>query len=212
MELCGGTHVERTGDIGQFKIVAESGVSAGVRRIEAVAGKAAENLAVANEQRLSQMAAMMKVGVNEAPERLASLLEERRAMERQIAHLQRQLATGSVAAAGVEQVGAFRLATRNVGETPARELKGLAETILKQGEADVVVLISTAEGKGSVVAAVAPAQAEKADAVALVRAASVAMGGKGGGGRRDMAQAGGPDGQAADAAFAAVREALKELA
>jgi alanyl-tRNA synthetase len=211
MELCGGTHVERTGDIGQFKIVAESGVSAGVRRIEAVAGKAAENLAVANEQRLSQMAAMMKVGVNEAPERLASLLEERRAMERQIAHLQRQLATGSVAAAGIEQVGAFRLATRNVGETPARELKGLAETILKQGEADVVVLISTAEGKGSVVAAVAPAQAEKADAVALVRAASIAMGGKGGGGRRDMAQAGGPDGQAADAAFAAVREALKEL-
>lgn len=212
MELCGGTHVERTGDIGQFKIVTESGVSAGVRRIEAVAGKAAESLAVANEQRLSQMAAMMKVGVNEAPERLASLLEERRAMERQIAHLQRQLATGSVAAAGVEQVGAFRLATRNVGETPARELKGLAETILKQGEADVVVLISTAEGKGSVVAAIAPAQAEKADAVALIRAASVAMGGKGGGGRRDMAQAGGPDGQAADAAFAAVREALKELA
>ncbi|MBO1323793.1 alanine--tRNA ligase [Acetobacter sp. TBRC 12305] len=212
MELCGGTHVGRTGDIGQFRIVSESGVSAGVRRIEAVAGKAAEALTAANEQRLAQMAAMMKVGLAEAPERLASLLDERRAMERQIANLQRQLATGTVAAAGVEQIGAIRLATRNVGETPPRELKGLAETILKQGNADVVVLISTAEGKGSVVAAVAPAFADKADAVALVRAASVAMGGKGGGGRRDMAQAGGPDGQAADAAFAAVRETLKELA
>jgi alanyl-tRNA synthetase len=210
MELCGGTHVSRTGDIGQFRIVAENGVSAGVRRIEAVAGKAAESLTATNEQRLLQLASMMKVSVADAPERLATLLEERKAMERQIANLQRQMATGSVAAAGVEKVGAARLATRNVGETPARELKGLAETILKQGEADVVVLISCAEGKGSVVAAVAPALTEKVSAVTLVKAASVAMGGKGGGGRPDMAQAGGPDGAAADAAFAAVRDVLKE--
>lgn len=212
MELCGGTHVNRTGDIGQFRIVSESGVSAGVRRIEAVAGKAAQDLTVSNEQRLTQMAAMMKVSVADAPERLAAVLEERRQMEKQIAHLQRQLATGNVAAAGVDKIGAARLATRNVGETPPRELKGLAETILKQGNADVVVLISTADGKGSVVAAVGPEMVEKVDAVALVRAASAAMGGKGGGGRRDMAQAGGPDAQAADAAFAAVREALKTMA
>ncbi|QEO16550.1 alanine--tRNA ligase [Acetobacter vaccinii] len=212
MELCGGTHVARTGDIGQFRIVSESGVSAGVRRIEAVAGRAAESLTATNEQRLAQMAAMMKVGAAEAPERLATLLEERKLMERQISHLQRQLAAGTATAAGVETIGAIRLATRNVAETPARELKGLAETILKQGNADVVVLISTAEGKGSVVAAITPEWAEKADAVALVRAASAAMGGKGGGGRRDMAQAGGPDAGAADAAFDAVRATLKELA
>lgn len=112
------------GDIGQFRIVAENGVSAGVRRIEAVAGKAAESLTATNEQRLLQLASMMKVSVADAPERLATLLEERKAMERQIANLQRQMATGSVAAAGVEKVGAARLATRNVGETPARELKG----------------------------------------------------------------------------------------
>lgn len=211
LELCGGTHVDRTGDIGHFRITSESGVSAGVRRIEAVAGTAAEALSIASEQRLTQMAAMLKVGVAEAPERLALLLEERRAMERQISALQRKLAAGSVESAGVEQVGAARLATRNVGETAPRELKGLAETILKQGNADVVVLISTADGKGSVVAAVAPALTEKVDAVALVRAASVAMGGKGGGGRRDMAQAGGPDAGAADAAFAAVRETLAGL-
>lgn len=211
LELCGGTHVDRTGDIGQFRITSETGVSAGVRRIEAVAGTAAEVLSTANEQRLIQMAAMMKVGVTDAPERLALLLEERRTMERQISALQRKLAAGSVESAGVEQVGAARLAARNVGETAPRELKGLAETILKQGNADVVVLISTADGKGSVVAAVAPALTEKVDAVALVRVASAAMGGKGGGGRRDMAQAGGPDAGAADAAFTAVRETLAGL-
>ncbi|GAA08756.1 alanyl-tRNA synthetase [Acetobacter tropicalis NBRC 101654] len=208
IELCGGTHVNRTGDIGQFRITAENGVSAGVRRIEAVAGKAAETLSLANEQRLNQMAAMMKVSVADAPERLALLLEERRTMERQISQLQRQLAAGNAASAGVEDVGGVRLASRNVGDTAPRELKGLAETILKQGNADVVVLISTAGDKGSVVAAVAPETVEKVDAVALVRAASVAMGGKGGGGRRDMAQAGGPNAGAADAALTAVREAL----
>ncbi|MFT9141755.1 alanine--tRNA ligase, partial [Acetobacter orientalis] len=208
IELCGGTHVNRTGDIGLFRITSENGVSAGVRRIEAVAGKAAENLSVANEQRLTQLAAMLKVGVAEAPERLAMLLEERKVMERQISNLQRQLAAGNAAAAGVEDVAGLRLATRNLGDTAPRELKGLAETILKQGNTDVVVLISTAGDKGSVVAAVAPEKVETVDAVALVKAASVAMGGKGGGGRRDMAQAGGPNAGAVEEAFTAVRETL----
>ncbi|BBC79335.1 alanine--tRNA ligase [Acetobacter orientalis] len=208
IELCGGTHVNRTGDIGLFRITSENGVSAGVRRIEAVAGKAAENLSVANEQRLTQLAAMLKVGVAEAPERLAMLLEERKVMERQISNLQRQLAAGNAAAAGVEEVAGLRLATRNLGDTAPRELKGLAETILKQGNTDVVVLISTAGDKGSVVAAVTPEKVETVDAVALVKAASVAMGGKGGGGRRDMAQAGGPNASAVEEAFTAVRETL----
>lgn len=208
IELCGGTHVNRTGDIGLFRITSENGVSAGVRRIEAVAGKAAENLSVANEQRLSQMATMMKVSIAEAPERLAMLLDERKTMERQISNLQRQLAAGNAASAGVEEVGGLRLATRNLGDTAPRELKGLAETILKQGNTDVVVLISTAGDKGSVVAAVAPEKVETVDAVDLVKAASVAMGGKGGGGRRDMAQAGGPNAGAVEEAFTAVRAAL----
>ena len=210
VELCGGTHVNRTGDIGLFHITSESGVSAGIRRIEALAGKAAEDFSLANEQRLQQMAGMMKVSVSDAPERLATLLEERRIMEKQISQLQRQLAAGNAVSAGTETVAGVRLAVRNVGDTAPRELKGLAETILKQGETDVVVLISTAGGKGSVVAAVAADKTEELDAVALVKAASIAMGGKGGGGRRDMAQAGGPDADAADAAFEAVRQILSE--
>ena len=210
VELCGGTHVNRTGDIGLFHITSESGVSAGIRRIEALAGKAAEDFSLANEQRLQQMAGMMKVSVSDAPERLATLLEERRIMEKQISQLQRQLAAGNAVSAGTETVAGVRLAARNVGDTAPRELKGLAETILKQGETDVVVLISTAAGKGSVVAAVEADKTEELDAVALVKAASIAMGGKGGGGRRDMAQAGGPDADAADAAFEAVRQILSE--
>lgn len=208
VELCGGTHVGRTGDIGLFRIASESGVSAGVRRIEAVAGVAAETAAHANEDRLNQMAAMMKVTVAEAPERLATLLDERKAMERRIADLQRKLAMGSAETTAVETIAGVPFSGRNLGETPARELKGLAETIGKQIGEGVVALVSTADGKGSVVVAVNPALSEKLDAVTLVRAASVALGGKGGGGRRDMAQAGGPEADKVDAALDAVRAGI----
>ena len=212
IELCGGTHVTRTGDIGTFRIISESGVSAGVRRIEAVAGKAAEQFIAANEQRLAHMADLLKVNTAQAPERLATLLEDYKTLERQFQQLQRQKAADTASVAKIENINSFRLATSHVGETPAQELKGLAETILKQGNADIVVLISTIGGKGSVVAALTKdllEKTEKADAVALVRAASVAMGGKGGGGRRDMAQAGGPNAHAVEAAFDAVRATLK---
>ncbi|NHN84669.1 alanine--tRNA ligase [Acetobacter musti] len=210
VELCGGTHVGRTGDIGLFRIASESGVSAGVRRIEAVAGEAAEAVAIANEQRLVQMAAMMKVTVAEAPERLATLLDERRVMEKRISDLQRKLAMGGTAEkTAVETIAGVPFSGRNVGDTAPRELKGLAETIGKQIGAGVVALVSTAEGKASVVVSVNPELPEALDAVTLVRAASAALGGKGGGGRRDMAQAGGPDVGAADAALNAVRAGIE---
>lgn len=209
VELCGGTHVSRTGDIGLFRISSESGVSAGVRRIEAVAGSVAEAVAVANEERLSQIAAMLKVTVAEAPERLATLLEERKLMERKISDLQRKLAAGGSDATKVEKIAGISFAGRNVGETPAKELKGLADTIGKQIGEGVVALVSTADGKASVVVAVNPALPEGIDAVSLVKAASAALGGKGGGGRRDMAQAGGPDVGAADAALNAVRAGIE---
>ncbi|NHO31250.1 alanine--tRNA ligase [Acetobacter fallax] len=208
VELCGGTHVGRTGDIGLFRISSESGVSAGVRRIEAVAGEAAEAVAIANEQRLVQMAAMMKVTIAEAPERLATLLEERRAMEKRISDLQRKLAMGGADETSVETIAGVPFAGRNVGDTSPRELKGLAETIGRQIGVGVVALVSTADGKGSVVVSVNPELPEAFDAVTLVRAASAALGGKGGGGRRDMAQAGGPDIAAADAALEAVRAGI----
>ncbi|QHC34518.1 alanine--tRNA ligase [Komagataeibacter xylinus] len=210
IELCGGTHVRRTGDIGLFRITSESGVSSGVRRIEAVTGLAAQNATVATEERLNQIAAMLRVPAAEAPERLAVVLEERKAMERQISDLQRKLASGSQAAASIVEIGGIRLDARNVGELPPKELKPLADSLRKEIGSGVIALVSTADGKGSIVVAATPDLAEKVDAVTLVRAASAAMDGKGGGGRRDMAQAGGPDISKADAALEAVRTALAQ--
>ncbi|UFN47719.1 alanine--tRNA ligase [Roseomonas sp. OT10] len=207
LELCGGTHVSRTGDIGLFKIVSEGAVSAGVRRVEAVTGSAALSLVEGAERQLREAAAALKSTTAEVPARVATLLEERRRMEREMAELRKQLATGGAAAA-IEEVGGLRLALREVGETPPRDLKGIAEAILKGGTADVVALVSTAEGKASIVVGVGEGGKGKADAVALVRAASAAVGGKGGGGRPDMAQAGGPEAAKAAEALAAVRDAL----
>ncbi|WP_159349508.1 alanine--tRNA ligase [Roseomonas harenae] len=207
LELCGGTHVGRTGDIGLFKIVGESAVAAGVRRVEAVTGAAALALVEESERTLREAAATLKAPPAEVPARVAALMEERRKLERELADLRRKLATGG-AASEVEELSGLRVALRDLGEVPARDLKGLAEAILKGGTADVVGLVSSAEGKASIVVAVGEAGKGKADAVALVRAASAAVGGKGGGGRPDMAQAGGPEGQKSSEALAAIRGAL----
>ncbi|HTW25728.1 MAG TPA: alanine--tRNA ligase [Acetobacteraceae bacterium] len=207
IELCGGTHVRRTGDIGLFRIVSEGPVSAGVRRLEAVAGEAALAHVAEQERRLHEAAAALRVSTAELPERVATLVEDRRRLERQVAELQKKLATGGGAAA-VEEVGGVRLAARNLGEVPPRELKGLAEEIGRQLGTGVVALVSTADGKASVVVGVSPDLVPRLSAVELVRAASAAVGGRGGGGRPDLAQAGGPDGGHADAALEAVRGAL----
>ena len=207
LELCGGTHVGRTGDIGLFKVIGEGAVSAGVRRVEALTGEAALAHVEAEERALREAAALLKAQPAELPARIAALIEERRKLERDVSELRRQLATGG-GGAEVEQVNGLRLAARDLGEVPPRDLKGLAEAILKGGSADVVALVSTAEGKASIVVALGEGAKGKADAVSLVRAASAAVGGKGGGGRPDMAQAGGPEAAKAGEALAAVRAAL----
>jgi alanyl-tRNA synthetase len=207
IELCGGTHVRRTGDIGYFRIVGEGAVSAGVRRIEAVAGEAAEELVAAQERVLTEAAGALRVSPMDVAERIAAILEDRRRLERQLADAQRKLATGG-GEAQVEEVAGVRLAARNLGEVPARELKGLADAIGKQLGSGVVALVSTAEGKASIVVGVSPDLTGRFNAVDLVRAASAAVGGKGGGGRPDLAQAGGPDGGRAEAALEAVRGLL----
>ncbi len=207
IELCGGTHVRRTGDIGLFKIVSEGGVSAGVRRIEAVTGEAALALVAEGDRRLSETAAVLRTSPAEVPDRVATLIEDRRRLERMVGELQRKLATGDTASE-IEEVNGVKLAARNLGEIPARDLKGLAETIGKQIETGVVALVSTAEGKASIVVGVSSDLTGRFSAVELVRAASVAVGGKGGGGRPDLAQAGGPRGDRAEDALAAVRAAL----
>ncbi|HQT80022.1 MAG TPA: DHHA1 domain-containing protein, partial [Rhodopila sp.] len=207
IELCGGTHVRRTGDIGYFRIVGETAVAAGVRRIEAVTGAAAEAVVGEMQARLNDAAGALRVSPAEVPERIAALVEDRRKLQAQMTELQKKLATGGGAAA-VEDINGVKLSARNLGDVSARDLKGLAEAILKQQESGVVALVSAAEGKASIVVAVSPDLTGRISAVDLVRAAAGAVGGKGGGGRPEMAQAGGPDGAQADAALQAVRAAL----
>ncbi|MDN3567331.1 alanine--tRNA ligase [Paeniroseomonas aquatica] len=207
LELCGGTHVRRTGDIGLFKIVSEGAVAAGIRRVEAVTGEAA--LAIIEEQarRLGEAAAALRVPPADVPARVATLLEDRRRLEREVTELRKKLATGA-SAAEAETIGGYSASLRNLGDMPPKDLKGVAEAILKAGTTDVVALVSTAEGKTSIVVGIGEAARGKLDAVPLVRAASAAVGGKGGGGRPELAQAGGPDAALAEAALEAIRTAL----
>jgi alanyl-tRNA synthetase len=207
IELCGGTHVRRTGDIGFFRVIGESGVSAGVRRIEAVTGEVAEAAIIENDRRLLDVAATLRTSPADVPERVTALLEQRRRLEQQVAELQKKLATGG-SEASMEDIGGIRLAARNLGDIPPRDLKGLAEAIGKQIERGIVALVSTAEGKASIVVSVSPDLTARFSAVDLVRVASAAVGGKGGGGRADLAQAGGPDASLAESALAAVRQAI----
>ena len=207
LELCGGTHVRRTGDIGLFRIVAEGAVAAGIRRVEAVTGEAALNLIEERDRQLNAAAAAMKARPAELAERIENLLEDRKKLEREVGELRKKLATGGAAAAA-EEIGGLRVALRELGEMPPRDLKGIAEAILAGGTADLVAVVSTAEGKASIVVALGEAAKGRADAVALVRVAAAAVGGKGGGGKPDMAQAGGPEAAKAGEALAAVRAAL----
>jgi alanyl-tRNA synthetase len=207
VELCGGTHVRRTGDIGLFRIVSETGVSSGVRRIEAVTGAAAEALVIENERRLLEVAGALRASPAEVPDRVAALLEDRRRLEREVTDLRKKIATGATAQPD-EDIAGIKFSGRNLGDIPPRDLKSLAEAIGKQSGSGVVALISTAEGKASIVVAVSPDLTARVSAVDLVRAASAAVGGKGGGGRPDLAQAGGPDATRAEAALTAVRTAL----
>ena len=207
VELCGGTHVGRTGDIGLFRVVSEGAVSAGVRRIEAVTGASALAAVLESDRRLAEAAAILRAAPSEVPERIAQLQEERRRLERLVGELQKKLATGGAGAA-VEEHGGVAFAARNLGDIPARDLKGVAEAIGAELGSGVVAVVSTAEGKASVVVRVSADLVGRFSAVELVRAASAAVGGKGGGGRADLAQAGGPDGGRADAALEAVRVVL----
>ena len=211
IELCGGTHVARTGDIGLFRLISESAVSAGVRRIEAVVGEAALAAISETDRRVLEIAAALKASPADVVERVAALIADRRRLEQQVSELQRKLVTGGSAHA-VEQIGGIQLSARNLGDVPARELKSLAEAIGQQVGEGVVALVSTEGGKASIVVGVSGSLTGQVSAVDLVRAASVAVGGKGGGGRAEMAQAGGPDGHKAEAALEAIRMALAKAA
>ena len=208
MELCGGIHVDRTGDIGTFAIIGESAVAAGVRRIEALTGQAAVEHLAGQEALLQSAAAVLKAAPSEVPARIASMVEDRRRLEREISDLRRRLASGEQAGGDAKTIDGISVASRLIEDVPAKELKPMADALKQQLGSGVVALVAVNDGKGSVVVGVTPDLTARLNAVDLVRAAASAMGGKGGGGRPDMAQAGGPDGSRAAAALEAVEAAI----
>ncbi|MDE1884250.1 MAG: alanine--tRNA ligase, partial [Rhodospirillales bacterium] len=204
IELCGGTHVARTGDIGLFRIVSEGAVSAGIRRIEAVAGEAAV-AEVENEAKLlAEAAASIKAPAAELPSRIIQLQEDKKRLERQVAELQKKLVLATASEA--EDINGTPAILRNVGDISAKELRPIATDLLKKLGSGIVALISTAEQKTAIVVAVSDDQPQSA--VELVRAGATAAGGQGGGGNKAVAQAGAPNAAQANAALAAIKSAL----
>ena len=213
VELCGGTHVRRVGDIGLFKIIDERSVASGVRRIEALTGAAAEAHLAGEEDLLRQSAAALRTSPSELPGRLARLIDEHRRLERELAEARRAVASaGRAAAATGKQIGNIAFDGRLVEDVPGRELRSLADDLKRRIGSGVVAVVSRAEGKAAIVVGVTADLIGRFDAVELVRAGAEALGGKGGGGRADMAQAGGPEAAKAAAALAAVERALTEQA
>ncbi|MCO5065655.1 MAG: alanine--tRNA ligase [Rhizobiaceae bacterium] len=214
VELCGGTHVSATGDIGLVRIVGEGAVAAGVRRVEALTGVAARKHLDEQDQRLKAVAAALKVAPGDVLSRVESLLDERKKLERELTDARKKLAMGGAAKAdGVseaEKVAGVGFLGRTVAGVAPKDLKSLADEGKKALGSGVVVLVGEADGKASVVVGVTDDLTARFSAVDLVRVASAALGGQGGGGRPDMAQAGGPDASKANDAILAVKAAMGE--
>jgi len=217
VELCGGTHVRRTGDIGLISVTGESAVSSGVRRIEALTGRHARQHANDTIQLAKSAATELRTTLDDMPARIASLMEERKRLERDLSDARKKLAMGGGAAAhgpaaganGVRHVGNVKLMARAVEGVETKDLKSLVDDGKKQLGSGVVAIVGvTEDGKAGVVVGVTSDLTSRFSAVDLVRVASEALGGKGGGGRPDMAQAGGPDGAKAAAALSAIEKAM----
>ncbi|MBV9979106.1 alanine--tRNA ligase [Bradyrhizobium sp.] len=212
VELCGGTHVGALGDIQLFKIVAESAVAAGVRRIEALTGEAARQWLTERENRLKEAAAALKASPDEVPARVASLIEDRRRLERELAEAKKALALsggGRTEAAGPEQVGGHGFIGQVLEGIDPKALRGLVDEAKQRVGSGVVALVAVNDGRATVAVGVTDDLVGSRNAVDLVRKAVEAVGGQGGGGRPDMAQGGGPDGAKAGEALAAVKAALE---
>jgi len=217
VELCGGTHVRRTGDIGLISLVGESGVAAGVRRIEALTGKAARKSANKQLQVVKAAAAELKAPLEEMPARIGALLDERKKLERDLSDAKKRLAMGGSGgpaagdASDVRQVNGVKLLARAVSGVEFKDLRSLADEGKRQVGSGIVAIVATAEdGKAGIVVGVTDDLTKRFNAVDLVRKGAEALGGKGGGGRPDMAQAGGPDGSKAEAALKAIEAALAQ--
>jgi len=211
VELCGGTHVRATGDIGLFRIVSESAVSSGVRRIEALTGEAARQWVVGREETLKSVASALKTGPEDVEARVAALLDERKRLERELAEAKKQLALGGgggAAPSAEEEIAGVKFSGQVLQGMDPKALRGLLDEAKQRLGSGVAAIVAVNDGRASVAAGVTDDLTARISAVDLVRAAVAALGGQGGGGRPDMAQGGGPDGAKADEALAAVRAAL----
>ncbi len=215
VELCGGTHVRRTGDIGLISVTGESAVASGVRRIEALTGRHARKHANDTMAIAKTAASELRTTVDDMPARIAALMEERKKLERDLSDARKKLAmgggatNGGAAAGGVREAGGVKLLARAVEGVETKDLKSLVDDGKKQIGSGVVAIVGvTEDGKAGIVVGVTADLTARFNAVELVRKGSEALGGKGGGGRPDMAQAGGPDGAKANAALSAIEQAM----
>ncbi|RWM76282.1 MAG: alanine--tRNA ligase [Mesorhizobium sp.] len=214
VELCGGTHVGATGDIGLVRLVSEGAVAAGVRRIEALTGEAARKHLDEQDKRLKAVAATLKISPADVPARVEALLDERKKLEKELTEARKKLALGDRSPAGApaenETIAGVGFLGKAVSGVAPKDLKPLADAGKKSLGSGVVVFVGAGEdNKASVVVGVTDDLTGRFSAVDLVRVASAALGGQGGGGRPDMAQAGGPDASKAENAIAAVKAALE---
>jgi len=216
VELCGGTHVRALGDIQLLKIISESAVSSGVRRIEALTGEAARQWLGDREAKLREAAATLKSSPDEVPARIASLVEDRRRLERELADAKKALAMSGGAASsdasGPENVAGYKFLGQVVDGLDPKELRSTVDTMKQRVGSGIAALIAVNDCRASVAVGVTGDLVGQISAVDLVKAAVAALGGQGGGGRPDMAQGGGPDGDKAAEALAAVKEALEKVA
>ncbi|MBX9614257.1 MAG: alanine--tRNA ligase [Caulobacteraceae bacterium] len=210
VELCGGTHVARTGDIGLFRITSETGIAAGIRRVEGLTGEAARQHLLAQAGVARSLAQTFKVQPLDVPARVEALSTERKALEKQVSELKKQLALGGggSAPAAPEAINGVNLIARVLDGVDGKGLRGVAEDFRKQVGSGVVALIGVTEGKAAVTVAVTSDMTDRVNAADLARAAVLAMGGQGAGGKADFAQGGAPDGSLAEAGLAAIRTAL----
>ncbi len=211
VELCGGTHVARTGDIALFKIVSETGVAAGIRRVEALTGEPARRYLLELAAVAKALAEQFKTPVSEVLGRVETLEAQRRKLERELADARRQIAVGGSSGGGeatVEDIGGVKFIGRVLQGVGGKELRPIAETYRKQVVDGVIALVGVVDGKAAITVAVVGSAAAKASAVDLAKAAVIALGGQGTGGKPDFAQGGAPDGARADEGLAAVKAAI----
>ena len=205
LELCGGTHVRQTGDIGAFVVLSDSASSAGVRRVEALTGQAAIAYLKDQEARLNAVAAVLKAPASEAADRVKALMDERKALANEVAQLRRELAMsgGAKAEEPAKEINGMAFKAQVLSGVTGKDLPGIIDEMKGQMGAGIILLIADADGKAAVAWGVTADLTGKVSAADIIRAVTPELGGKGGGGRPDMAQGGGASVENAEAAIKA---------